>query len=297
MSRIYVVGAVNIDISGTPDTAFLAGDSNPGRVILSAGGVGRNIAENLRYLGHDVELVTLLGEDPYSDMIRGNCRQIGIGLSLARVIPGGHTSTYLCVNDESGNVAAAIADMKIYERMTPALLAPVTGELNKADLVVLDANLPETAIAFLCEQLTVPVFADPVSAKKAVRLRSSVGRLTAVKPNVPEAEVLTGITIRDDRDLAAAAEYLLSAGVRLVLISLGARGVYAADERHRGIYPCIDSPVINTNGCGDALLAAAVDAYLRGFDFETAVHRALSAAAVTAGYPGAACPTLRDQLL
>ena len=42
--HVVVIGAVNMDLSGTPAAALRSGDSNPGRVTLSAGGVGRNIA-------------------------------------------------------------------------------------------------------------------------------------------------------------------------------------------------------------------------------------------------------------
>ena len=45
-SYVAVIGAVNVDISGTPDTALLPGDSNPGHVRVTMGGVGRNIAES-----------------------------------------------------------------------------------------------------------------------------------------------------------------------------------------------------------------------------------------------------------
>ena len=46
-----VVGAVNMDICGTPYTRVIAKDSNPGTVRHNPGGVGRNIAHNLRLLG------------------------------------------------------------------------------------------------------------------------------------------------------------------------------------------------------------------------------------------------------
>ena len=49
--RCAVVGAANIDIGGFPQGRIALQDSNPGRVILSAGGVGRNIACNLARLG------------------------------------------------------------------------------------------------------------------------------------------------------------------------------------------------------------------------------------------------------
>ena len=63
-SPVWVIGGVNMDISGTPAGPLRAGASNPGRVTLAPGGVGRNIAENLRRMGRRVSLVSILGEDP-----------------------------------------------------------------------------------------------------------------------------------------------------------------------------------------------------------------------------------------
>ena len=79
-SPVYVIGAVNMDMSGTPSGPLRTGDSNPGRVMLSPGGVGRNIAENLRLLGRPVSLITIMGDDPYASVIREHCLNVGIDL-------------------------------------------------------------------------------------------------------------------------------------------------------------------------------------------------------------------------
>ena len=60
---VVVIGAANIDIGGTPYKPLIPGDSNPGVIKMSYGGVGRNIAHNLALLGVDVELVTAAGDD------------------------------------------------------------------------------------------------------------------------------------------------------------------------------------------------------------------------------------------
>ncbi|MEI8181049.1 PfkB family carbohydrate kinase, partial [Aestuariivirga sp.] len=63
MPRVIVIGGANVDIKGRSRGSFVAGTSNPGEVTVSAGGVGRNIAENLARLGISVSLVTALGQD------------------------------------------------------------------------------------------------------------------------------------------------------------------------------------------------------------------------------------------
>jgi pseudouridine kinase len=54
MAKVIVIGGANVDIKGRSSGAFIGGTSNPGDVMVSVGGVGRNIAENLARLGLDV---------------------------------------------------------------------------------------------------------------------------------------------------------------------------------------------------------------------------------------------------
>ena len=58
---VAVAGAVNVDIGGQSAGPLVGRDSNPGKVTVSMGGVGRNIAHNLRLLGVKVSLLTALG--------------------------------------------------------------------------------------------------------------------------------------------------------------------------------------------------------------------------------------------
>ena len=87
MAYIAVVGAANVDIGGFPDGRAMAGDSNPGRVRTSMGGVGRNIACNAARLGLQTELVTALGGDSSAGLIRADCARAGVGLSHALCFP------------------------------------------------------------------------------------------------------------------------------------------------------------------------------------------------------------------
>ena len=58
-----VCGGVNIDIGAHSFAPLRDRDSNPGRVELSLGGVGRNIAHNMRLLGVPTYLLTAVGGD------------------------------------------------------------------------------------------------------------------------------------------------------------------------------------------------------------------------------------------
>lgn len=287
-----VVGGVNVDVCGTPDSAFLPGDSNPGQVRITAGGVGRNIAENLSRLGVSVRMITALGDDGHAALIRESCAEARIDLSGSFTIPGAQTSTYLCLNDEKGDLAGAVSDMSIYGRLTPRVMESRIDMLNQAALVVLDGNLPEETVTWLCGQVDAPIFADPVSVKKARVFERSLARLTLIKPNRQEASALCGVEIRDSGDLPRVADAFFARGLRQVVVSLGAEGVYYHDGLHSGILPCFREKVVNTTGCGDAFLAAAAAGYLEGRPLREMAAYGLAASAVCARAYGAVNPDI-----
>ena len=276
---IAVVGGVNIDIGGRSDAPLVAGDSNPGRIRSSLGGVGRNIAHNLALLGASVKLVTALGGDDGAKRVEDSCAALGIDLTDSLRVPDGATSTYLFLSDSNGDMALAMNDMAIYERLTPAFLETKLTMLNAAALVVLDTNLPAESIRYLAEHCTAPLFADPVSAAKADRLKPVLGRLHTLKPNRMEAELLSGVAVTDEASLHRAADALLATGLRRVFISLGADGVLAADREKKLHLPNLPARMVNTTGCGDAFLAAAARAWLDTDDLETAARWGLAASA------------------
>ena len=275
-----VVGGMNMDVGGRPDAALISNDSNPGRVRLSPGGVGRNIAHNLALLGVDTRMLTVLGEDLYAQRLAASCAEAGIDLTQSLHLPGESTSTYLYILDERGDMALALSDMAIYRRLTPEALAPRLPWLNSASVIVLDANIPAESILWLCEHARVPIFADPVSVTKADRLADVLPRLHTLKPNRLEAERLTGVAITDEKSARRAADALLGTGLQRVFLSLGSEGVLAADHRGQVFLPALDAKVVNATGGGDAFMAGLVWAYLRGESLVGSARAGLAAAAL-----------------
>lgn len=60
---MVVVGVVFLDIKGFPFFKYDAVGTNLGNVLMTHGGVARNVAENMANLGAEVEFVTMLDDD------------------------------------------------------------------------------------------------------------------------------------------------------------------------------------------------------------------------------------------
>lgn len=294
---IVVIGGANIDIGGLSFSPLIMGDSNPGEIRTALGGVGRNIAHNLALLGANVRLITVLGGDHGAADIEASCASLGIDLSDALRVPQAATSTYLFISDPDGNMALAMNDMTIYNYLTPAFLAEKLSMLNRAALVILDANIPQECIEFVAHRCTAPIYVDPVSASKAVKCAGSLGYFHTLKPNRLEAELLSGVSITDEACLEQAADALLKSGLSRVFISLGADGVYAASRTQRLRLPVVPSRSVNATGCGDAFTAALACAALDGCDLEASARFGLAAAAIAAESAETINPAMSGELI
>ena len=279
-SYAVVVGGVNVDIGGRSHKRLVAADSNPGKVSISLGGVGRNIAHNMTLMGVDVKMLTAMGEDVYGNRIAASCTELGIDASRALRVTDCATSTYLYIADEAGEMALALSDMEVCDRITPSYLAANQQILQNAQVIVADTNIPAESLVYLAENCAAPIFCDPVSTIKAEKLRPILHKDHTLKPNRLEAELLSGVPIQNRCDAETAAKALIEKGVQRVFLSMGADGVYAATAQQQMWLPNLPGQMVNTTGCGDAFMAALVWAYLQNMGLKETALAGLAAASI-----------------
>lgn len=280
---VTIIGGANIDITGSPYGKLSPNDSNPGKTIISLGGVARNIAENLSRMGVTIEFITVLGDDLYSKEIKSSCKELNISLKHSQVILGERTSTYLCITNELGEMQLAISDMEIYENITPSYLEANLEIINNGLACVLDTNIPQESLDYIMDNCKVPVFIDTVSTSKTEKIKHILHNIHSLKPNIIEAEILSDMRISNLDDLEKATDIIIGKGVKNIFLTLGSKGVYYTDGKSKGSIPPIATDVANTTGAGDSFLAAVIWAYLKGFDIEDSAKAGLSAASITIG--------------
>ena len=233
--------------------------------------MGRNIAHNMRLLGVPTYLLTAVGGDSRASQVEESCKELGIDLSHALRVPDGRTSTYVFVGDSDGDMAVAVADMEICEKLTPDYFASQKELLDGAAAVVVDANLPRESIAYLVEHCAAPLFVDPVSTVKAEKLQGLLSHVHTLKPNRIEAELLSGVKITDNATLHQAAQALLDQGVQ---------GVFAAQQGETHLEPICKAKMRNATGAGDAMMASLVWSFLAGRNLAESCAAGTAAAAI-----------------
>ena len=232
------IGAANVDLHGRSRKAIVLHDSNPGYLHTSAGGVTRNILENCARQGVPAALMSAVGADLSGQVILSACKAVGIDVSRVLIRENTVSSTYMAMLDENGEVFAGMSDMRILESLPETYLVENARYLRAAAAIVTDGCLQ---LPFLERLLSVaeghaPVFVDPVSTAYARRITPIVGGFYAVKPNRLELAVLSGMPVETDAQIELAAEHVLSRGTRRVVVSLGVRGCYYADDAGRRVF-------------------------------------------------------------
>lgn len=296
MKRVIVIGGANVDIKGRSAGPYIGGTSNPGEVTMSAGGVGRNIADNLARLGVTVSLLTVLGDDANAQFLRHACSEAGIDLSLAVPSPE-PTGTYLAILNQDGEMVSALSDMRGMGKLTPHHLEAAAPQIAEADMLVADCNIPTDCLEWLagfassCEKR---LLIEPVSVAKAEKLRSvtNVAPVFAVTPNAQQIEALTL------ESGEAALAKLHEMGFSNIVLHRGSAGASASTGAQITNVDAVHVDTItDVTGAGDAAVAGLICGLLDGVDLASAARLGQCAAALKlSSHESVASGLTRDRL-
>jgi pseudouridine kinase len=297
---VLVIGAAGIDSKGRARVPLTLGSSTPGAVRVSVGGTARNVAENLARLGVNPVLLSAIGAGGTGRRILNNAEQVGINTDYLIVLEEHHTSAYLAILNETGNLVMSVDDMEILSCLTPQVINRRRSLIKNAEMVVMDSNLSQATITSLfkaANRYKVRVCADPASTTLAERLKPHLSDVYMITPNVPEAEVLSGRSIGDENEAITAARSLVNAGVKIVIITLAEAGVVYASASDSGRVPAVSTDIVDFTGASDALTAAVVFGLLNDIPLDESVRLGASAAALTLACSDTVCTELSLDLL
>lgn len=185
-ASLVVVGCAAVDITSQPLTDSDLGHQStfPGKVSMSLGGVGRNIAEAAHRVlsSHSDEssaatlLVSLVGDDSFGRLLSEETRMLGMRTDGLIPVRGGRSSVCSLLLERSGGLRAGVADMDLVRNMD----GHVAREFilaHKPKLLAVDGNLsPDTLKVVVSECLRngVDVFFEPTSVVKSASILPAI---------------------------------------------------------------------------------------------------------------------------
>ncbi len=296
MATAVVVGSLNMDLTMRVPRVPNAGETLFGMGFEQAeGGKGGNQAVAAARLGADIAMVGMVGRDGFGAQLCQALARDGVdighlgtcsaptGVAMIMVDAAGENRIVLA---PGANLSLGVADIDA-----------ASGLIAKAAFVVLQLEIAMEVVlhaARLAASLGVRVVLNPAPA---MDLPDALLHATDyLIPNETEAEILTGITVRDTASAAAAARVLRGRGVPHVLITLGDKGVFMADGAGERLLPARRVAVVDTTAAGDCFIGGLVAGLCRDMPLDSAATLGIEAASLCVGRAGAqpALPRLAE---
>jgi ribokinase len=254
---IAVVGSANIDL-----TTFTDRFPNPGETIfgqkfdLGFGGKGANQAVAARLCGADVFMVARVGSDLFGPATIENFKKLGIDTTHVKQVEGlssGVAPIFVEPNGQNRILVVKGAN----DALEPADVDTAADMLKAADCIVLQFEIPLDTVYYavsFARKHGIRCILNPAPAQ-AIEM-AALADLDYFIPNESEAEVITGIPVRNAQDAKKCAERLLAGGIRRVIVTLGANGsLLAGRDVNEHVAPFAVKSV-DSSGAGDAFIGS-----------------------------------------
>lgn len=281
--HIVVVGSSNTDMVVKSDRIPAVGETvTGGQFVMAAGGKGANQAVAAARLGAQVTLVAKVGQDTLGDQAVAGYQREGIDTDCILRDPVQATGVALILVDDRGENLISVASGANHA-LSPADVDRASTVISAADVLVLQLEIPLETVeraAAIAAAAGVPVILDPAPAPAAPLPPTLLRNVACIKPNETEAERLTGVAVTDQASAQRAADKLLAAGARQVIVTLGTRGALVVERPGQGVVvPAHRVQAVDSTAAGDAFSGALACGLGRGQSLvEAAKYAALAAA-------------------
>ncbi|KAF8022054.1 hypothetical protein BT93_G2251 [Corymbia citriodora subsp. variegata] len=249
-----IIGGMVLDIHALPFSPPASGTTTPGKVHYVLGGVARNIADCMLKLGGKPFFISAVGLDMAGNHLLEHWRTTGHPIEGILQTQDITTAVVCCVLDPDGEVAAGVASFESIEKfLTAEWIQQFRCKISSAPVVMVDANLNDRALEASCRLAAeddIPLWFEPVSVAKSKKIAPFVKYITYVSPNEDElfamADALSpgklyGLSERHKSEkncppeslinmLKPAIILLLGKGVKVVVVTIGAQGVFLCSK-------------------------------------------------------------------
>jgi ribokinase len=275
-THIAVVGSANIDLTTFNDRFPRAGETIFGESFdIGFGGKGANQAVAAKFCGADVSMVARVGNDLFGPSTIENFRDLGIDPEHVRIVEGVSSGVAPIFVDTATGQNRIIVVPGANNEVKPADVDEAAPMLKEADCIILQFEIPLETVYYtirFANENGVRCILNPAPGQPCDM--SQVTNLDYFVPNETEAEAVTGVEVKSVDDAKRAADILLDAGVRRVIVTLGENGSLVAGSDGTEHVPAFEVEAVDTTGAGDAFIGSFATFLGEGFDEAEAVRRA-----------------------
>lgn len=282
MQKLTVLGSINADHVIQVPYFPKPGETLSGQNYhIVYGGKGANQAVAAARLGAKVDFIACIGEDKIGLEMKQAFQKDGINTDSIATIQSETTGIAMIQVADSGENSIVIS-AGANAHLTTDIVDKFKQKILDADALLMQLETPLDAIIYatkIAKQAGKHTVLNPAPAKALPD--ELLAQLTMITPNETEAEVLTGVKVVDEQSAAQAAAVFHQKGVAIVLITLGAKGVFISHNALQKIIPGFRVQAKDTTAAGDTFNGALVTALLEQKSLEEAIQFAHAAAAIS----------------
>ncbi|NGZ17617.1 ribokinase [Vibrio aestuarianus] len=297
MNQLVVLGSVNADHVLQVPSFPRPGETLHGRNYqVIPGGKGANQAVAAARLNADTGFIACVGDDAFGINIRESFKLDGINISGVKIQPNCPTGIAMIQVSDSGENSICIS-AEANAKLTAQVIESDLANIGAASYLLMQLETPIEGIikaAQFAKENRTNVILNPAPARELPD--TLLVCVDVITPNETEAQVLTGITVDDDQSAQLAANELHKKGIEIVLITLGAKGVWLSQNGRGVLIPGFKVDATDTTAAGDTFNGALVTGLLEDMPLESAIKFAHAAAAISVTRFGAqtSIPTRKE---
>ncbi len=286
--KLVVLGSVNADHILSVPRFPRPGETLKGQDYqVFFGGKGANQAVAAGRSGADVSFIACVGGDDIGNTMRQQFIADGIDVQGVISVPGMNTGVALIWVAENGENCIGIA-AGANAALTAERLDPYLPLIANAQILLMQLETPLSAIEVAARHASAHGTLVVLNPAPACPLPASLLKLVdVITPNETEAEILTGIAVTNTLEAQQAADVLHEMGVNVVLITMGAQGVWLSENGVGELIPGFSVTAVDTTAAGDTFNGALVTRWLEGQPIKAAIRFAHAAAAISVTRLGA----------
>ena len=258
--------------------------------IVGPGGKGSNQAIAAARLNGEVSFITKVGKDSHSEMAFNLYNEAGLKTHSIIQDKNLFTGVAGIMIDEDGNNAINIISGAA-EHLVNSDVDNQIETIKNSEIFLTQMETPdETTIYALkkAKENGCTTILNPAPARKIDEENFKL--IDFFTPNETEAEFYLNKKIKTESDIKNAGQELLKKGVKNVIITLGEKGVYFANNEQNFFLDAfkLKEPVIDTTGAGDAFNGALTVSLANNLDIKEALIFANKIAGISTTKLGAA---------